>query len=142
MAIDTGMQLLEKMFAVEMAFMKSDKKDKTVLAEAFHESVTVHEPSSLPYAGDWKGLNGVAALFGRMAEIWSHIGIENMQAAQSGNIVFMSCRLTLVSRANEITIEQPFSEVLHFQEGRLLKGTPFYFDTAEIVSALRSGITV
>jgi len=96
----------------------------------------VHEPHSLPYAGDWNGLEGIASLFQTMHESWSGVAVENLQAAQADDIVFMSCTLSLTARANGVTIKQPFAEVLRFRDGRLIEGTPFYYDTSEILAAL------
>jgi hypothetical protein len=64
----TAMELLGRMFEVEMSFVQSERKDIAALARAFHGEVVVHEPASLPYAGEWRGLAGVAALFGKMRE--------------------------------------------------------------------------
>ena len=58
--------LVERMFAAEFAFMKSGGQDPGLLAEAFHRDVVVHEPASLPYSGDWRGLAGVADLIRHM----------------------------------------------------------------------------
>lgn len=132
----TAMQLLERMFEVEMSFLKSDVKDVAILASAFHGDVVVHEPASLPYAGDWRGLKGIGELFRRMSDVWSDVRVEALEAVQSDNTVFMACTLYLTSRANGATIKQPFAEVLHFNDGLLLEGTPFYYDTSEIITAL------
>lgn len=133
----TAMQLLDNMFAVEMRFLKADAKDAAMLATAFHQDVVVHEPASLFYCGDWRGLEGVSALLGKMCEVWSDIRVEDLEAAQSGDTVFMACTLHLTSRGNGNVIQQPFAEVLRFQDGVLLEGTPFYHDTSAIVAALR-----
>jgi ketosteroid isomerase-like protein len=136
-AQNTAMQLLENMFAVEMRFLKSDAKDPDALSTAFHPDVVVHKPESLPYPGDWRGLAGVGALLRKMSEVWSDLRVDGLEAAQSGNTVFMTCTLHLTSRDNGNVIRQPFAEVLRFQDGVLLEGTPFYYDTSEIVAALR-----
>jgi ketosteroid isomerase-like protein len=128
----TAMQLLTRMFEVEMSFVGADRQDFDALATAFHRDVVIHEPASLPYAGDWRGLEGLGALFRRMRQVWSEMEVEGLQAARSGDIVFMTCTLRLTSRANGTTIEQPFAEVLQFADGLLLEGTPFYFDTGEL----------
>lgn len=96
-----------------------------------------YEPQSLPYAGDWNGLDGVGALFRKMREIWSDVAVEDLQTAQNDNVVFMSCMLSLTSRATGATIIQPFAEVLRFKDDRLIEGTPFYYDTGEILAILR-----
>jgi hypothetical protein len=132
----TAMELLDNMFDVEMRYLQSGPDGADLLASAFHPDVIVHEPKSLPYAGDWKGLEGVGALFRKMREIWSDVKVEGLQAAQNGDVVYMSCTISLVARANGATVRQPFAEVLRFQNGRLLEGTPFYYDTYEILAAL------
>ena len=135
-----AMPLLECMFEVELDFLRSDGRDVQSLARAFHADVVVHEPASVPYAGDWKGLEGIAALLGRMRDVWSDMTVEDMTAVRVEDTVFMSCSLTLTSRATGAVIRQPFAEVLHFKDGLLLDGTPFYYDTAEIImqSSVRS----
>ena len=134
----SAMQLLQRMFEVEMNFMKSDTHDVQALAEAFHPDVVVHEPASLPYAGDWQGLEGVGALFHRMNEVWSAMSEEDLEALGSGDTVLMTCRLTLTARSNAVRITQPFAEVLRFRDNLLIDGTPFYHDTSAIMSAIGS----
>ncbi|RWB35151.1 nuclear transport factor 2 family protein [Mesorhizobium sp.] len=136
----TAMELLENMFDVEMRFLRSDSDRVDMLAGAFHAEVVVHEPQSLPYAGDWNGLDGIGALFHKMQEIWSDVAVEGLQACQSDDTVYMSCTLRLTARANGAVVVQPFAEVLRFKEGRLIEGTPFYYDTAEIVTTLGSSV--
>lgn len=130
------MQLLQRMFDVEMRFMKSDARDLQMLAEAFHPDVIVHEPASLPYAGDWRGLEGVGALFQRMNDIWSVVSVDSLEALGSGDTVMMTCKLTLTLRSSGVTISQPFAEVLRFRDDLLIDGTPFYYDTGVIMGAI------
>ena len=132
----TAMELLERMFEVEMRFVKSDANDLDQLADAFHPDVVIHEQGSLAYPGDWVGLEGVGKLLRRMRDVWSDLGVDGLEAARVGDTVFMACTLSLTSRANGTTIKQPFAETLHFADDLLIDGTPFYYDTAEIVAAL------
>ncbi|CAN7538100.1 nuclear transport factor 2 family protein [Bosea sp. LjRoot237] len=132
----SAMELLERMFAVELRFLQQEQADLGLLATAFHPDVVVHEPASLPYAGDWYGLDGIGRLFRTMRATWSDLSIDGLQAAKTVDTVFMSCTLRLTARASRRTITQPFAEVLRFEDGRLIEGTPFYFDTAAIKAAL------
>ena len=131
-----ALELLKHMFDVEMRFIQSDSGDVEQLAEAFHRNVVIHEPASLPYAGDWRGLEQLAALFRKMREVWSDMSVDGLEAARDGDTVLMRCTLSMTSRATGRRIAQPFAEVLRFQDELLVDGTPFYFDTAEIVAAL------
>ncbi|MGE7473174.1 nuclear transport factor 2 family protein [Bosea sp. NPDC003192] len=132
----SAMDLLDRMFAVELRFLQQDEADLDLLATAFHPDVVVHEPASLPYAGNWRGLDGIGRLFRTMRETWSDLSVDGLQAARTGDVVFMTCTLRLTARSSGRTLTQPFAEVLRFEGGRLIEGTPFYFDTAEIGSAL------
>ncbi|MGX1787480.1 nuclear transport factor 2 family protein [Bosea sp. NPDC055332] len=132
----SAMELLERMFAVELRFLQQDEADLDLLATAFHPDVVVHEPASLPYAGDWRGLDGIGRLFRTMRATWSDLTVEGLQVAKTGDTVFMSCTLRLTARSSGKTLLQPFAEVLRFEGGRLIEGTPFYFDTAAIKAAL------
>ena len=131
-----ALRLLEPMFAAEFAYMRSDPPDATLLEAAFDPEVVVHEPGSLPYAGDWRGLDDVAALIRLMGETWSQMTLEGLVAVRDGDLVFLSCTLRLVSRATGRSIEQPFAEALRFRGGRLLEGRPFYFDTAALLATI------
>lgn len=129
-------ELLKHMFEVEMRFIHSDSGDVGQLAEAFHRDVVIHEPASLPYAGDWRGLEQLAALFRKMREVWSDMTVDELEAARDGDTLFMRCTLSMTCRANGRRIVQPFAEALRLKNDLLVDGTPFYFDTAEIVAAL------
>ena len=130
-----AMELLSRMFDVELRFLRSDEPDLRMLATAFHPDVVVHEPKSLPYAGDWLGFEGIGALFRRMREVWSDLKVDRLEATRDGDMVFMACTIHLTSRATGVSITQPFAEVLRFKNDLLIEGTPFYYDTAEILSA-------
>ena len=133
----TAMQLLAKMFEVEMAYMASTEKDASILAQAFHPDVVVREPRSLPYAGDWQGYDGLQALFRLMSDAWSDMQVLGMTAARENDKVFMTCTLRLTVRATGRIIEQPFAEALTFRDGLVADATPFYHDTHAIVASLQ-----
>lgn len=136
------MQILERMFQVEMSFIGSEGKDIGILAEAFHPDVVVHEPTSLPYSGDWKGLAGVAGLMHQMNRAFSKIAVENLNCSGSPAKLYVSCTLHMTSRATGMSVTQPFAQILRFEDGLLIEGTPFYFDTAEIQAALSHPVSI
>jgi ketosteroid isomerase-like protein len=135
----TAMQILENMFDVEMSYLSSHTKDVESLTSAFHSDVVVHEPASLPYAGDWQGLEGIGRLLQKMSDTFSNVSVDSLECAQAGDAIFMTCTLRLTCRASGRTVEQPFAEVLRFENRLLIEGTPFYYDTAEVLSAIQDG---
>jgi hypothetical protein len=131
--------LVERMFAVEMAFMGSNPRDVGQLATAFAEDVVVREPHSLPYGGNWIGLDGISALITRMSDVWSDMRIADLEVTGSPERAYLSCELTMVSRMSGKTIIQPFCERLDFREGRLIDGIPFYYDTQALLDVIAPG---
>jgi ketosteroid isomerase-like protein len=136
-----SLALVERMFSAEFNFMKAGGIDQNILAEAFHPEVVVHEPRSLPYAGDWVGLGGVASLMRAMNHAWAEMAVDRLEVHGDGERVLLACQLRMVARRTDRIVRQPFAERLHFEDGKLIEGTPFYFDTADIAAALTPAIS-
>jgi ketosteroid isomerase-like protein len=131
-----AMAILTRMFTAEMQFMESAHNDLSGIAAIFHPDIVVHEPASLPYAGDWRGHESLGLLFKSMHEVWSFINVEDMRATIDGETLFMFCTLVTTARKSGKEIRQPFAEVLKIKDGLVVEGTPFYYDTATICAAL------
>ena len=69
--------LLSRVLDAQSRFLRS--MDSECLAGVFHPAVVMHDPASLPYAGDWEGLEGVAALLQRWGVLWSESHVEDPQ---------------------------------------------------------------
>jgi hypothetical protein len=67
------------MLSAEFNFMKGGGIDQHILAEAFHPEVVVHEPGSLPYAGDWVGLDGAASLMRAMNDARAEMAVDGLE---------------------------------------------------------------
>jgi ketosteroid isomerase-like protein len=134
-----AMAILTRMFAAEMQFMESDQEDFSGIAAIFHPNIVVHEPASLPYAGDWRGHESLGRLFKGMSDAWSSMSVENMRATLDGDTLFMCCTLIATARNSGKEIRQPFAEVLRIESGLVVEGTPYYYDTAAIGAALSDG---
>ena len=123
---------------MERRFLRSDSGTADLLITAFDPDVVIHEPASLPYPGDWCGLEGVTALFRAVRETWSDIRVEDLRSARDGDTVFMACTLHLTTAPRYGPLDHAaFAEVLRFKGDRLIDGTPFYYDTAAVTALLR-----
>jgi hypothetical protein len=65
--------------------------------------------------------------------------VDDVEGVREGGVIFMTCKLQVTCRANGAVIHQPFAELLRLQDNKLIDGTPFYYDTAELVAAIRQG---
>ncbi len=71
-----------------------------------------------------------------MGAAWSQVQLGPITSVRDGDTVMMSSVIHLTARTSGARIQQPFAEVLRFDEGRLIEGTPFYHDTAQLMKAL------
>lgn len=131
-----AVEVLKRMFSAEMQSVQSGSTDSSGIIAAFHPDIVVHEPASLPYAGDWRGHGGLKELFKNMHDIWEKMDVEDMEATIEGDKLFMSCTFVATARQTGQTIRQPFAEVLKLKDDLVIEGFPFYFDTVAINAAL------
>lgn len=131
-----AMEILNRMFTAEMQSVQSGGTDMSGIAAAFHQDIVVHEPVSLPFAGDWRGHEGLKQLFKNMHEKWSSMDVEDMQATIDGDTLFMSCTFVATARQTNTNVRLPFAEILKMKDGLVSEAFPFYYDTVAINRAL------
>jgi ketosteroid isomerase-like protein len=106
---------------------------RPLLADSFN----VVEADGLPYAGVFRGYDGLMAL---MAKVQSHWGtqfsgeIEHYIA--SGDRVAVLLLMKGVEAETGAAVSVPLCEVWELKEGKVASVRPFYWDTAQI-AALR-----
>ncbi|WP_163852804.1 nuclear transport factor 2 family protein [Paenibacillus elgii] len=131
-----AMEILNRMFAAEMEFMRSDGNDFSGIKSAFHPDIVVHEPVSLPYPGDWCGYEELGRLFNTMHNTWSSMNVENMLATLDSDTLFMGGTLVAKARQTEKEVRLPFAQILKIKDKLVIEAFPYYFDTALINAAL------
>ena len=131
-----AMEIVNRMFAAEMEFMRSDGSDFSGIKSAFHPDIVVHEPASLPYPNDWCGYEALGRLFKLMHKTWSSMSIENMTATLEGDTLFLGCTLVATARQTGTEVRLPFAEILKIKDNLVIEAFPFYFDTALINAVL------
>lgn len=131
-----AMEILNRMFTAEMQFMHSDGSDLSGIKAAFHPDIVVHEPNSLPYAGDWRGYEELGRLHKIMHNTWSSLMTENMHATIDGDTLFMGCTLVATARHSGKEIRLPFAEILKIKDDLVVEAFPYYYDTVAVNTAL------
>jgi ketosteroid isomerase-like protein len=71
-----------------------------------------------------------------MNDAWAEMAVDRLEVHGDGERVLLACQLRMVARRTDRIVRQPFAERLRFEDGKLIEGTPFYFDTADIADAL------
>jgi len=98
------------------------------LSQYFHTDWVCVEADSLPYSGTFKGFEGgYLRLMKEMLETWDDLSwdIKNIIADDHSVVVL----LDLKGRLGDQTFDMPVCEVWEFRDGKIVRSTPYYFDT-------------
>jgi ketosteroid isomerase-like protein len=85
------------------------------------------EAESLPYGGTYHGFDGYVKLFTTIFGLWedAEAEIESLIADQNS----VAARVVLKGRVGDERFSMPLCEVWDLRDGKIVKVTPYYFDT-------------
>jgi len=123
---ETNRQRVERFIA---AF---DQGQVAVQRALMHPDVIFHSPESLPYGGQWHGLDGWQALKKAISEVWSelYLKIHHVAGAQDDAYFVILAELRARSRRTNDIYESPVMEKWVWRDGLLALVQPYYWDTA------------
>jgi len=115
---------------------------KAYFDRTYHPSVTIHEAPSLPYGGDYHGLEGAAEHALAFTRTW-----DGLQSAEQRNmtprIVATDSEAFVIwtlrgQRPNDAAVtEFPALSHYQFQEGRVIESRMYLFDSAAVNTFVR-----
>ncbi|WP_437316791.1 nuclear transport factor 2 family protein [Sorangium sp. So ce385] len=100
--------------------------------------LVIEEAESLPYGGTYRGPEGFRRLITRVFESVRtfHVEVDGMVA--DGDQVIVMLRLKLGLKGSDREFETKVAEYWRLRDGKVIELRPFYWDTAALVSAVRS----
>ncbi len=113
--------------------------DVATLQELVSPECVVHEPADLPYGGEYKGLDGLLAMFGAILADYefSVTGTPALMAVGDGRVV-VRMDATFLSRRSGRTAEFPVAEIYTLSAGQIVDIDVFYKEPGAI-RALHDG---
>lgn len=121
----TPLQLAEAMFA------GIDAGDWSVVAELMTEDYVIHEPSVLPYGGDWKGRDALPRLFAHVMGYWDDPVVERRGVMGDEQHFVALLSFTMTSKLTGRRFTQPIAEVTRCVGGKMAETWVHYFDPDE-----------
>jgi ketosteroid isomerase-like protein len=104
------------------------------------DDLVVHEPATLPYAGDWHGPAGFLKMVEGFMATWEFKSELTSTAYDGGgDLVFLRVQADVVSVATGKPLSFKIVEVYTVRDGKIADIDVFYKDTAEMVAAI-SGV--
>lgn len=96
------------------------------------KNLIVYEADGLPYRGEYRGIDELKALFGRVVGYWDDLNIEVKAITSGDGYVVGVLQFSGVSKATGRKISMPIAEISEFENGLISSIKPVYWDTKTI----------
>jgi len=116
-------------------YKATGRGDWAKAATLMTDDMLIREAESLPFAGTYRGVQGLRDLF---ATVQSTLGIERIdmhQVTAGGDWVVVLLDLVL---AGTPPVRAPLAEAFRLQDGKVCEIVPYYFDTSVVAKAIEA----
>ena len=103
------------------------------VAEFMADDFVIHEPSSLPYGGEWHGRDALQRLFAHVMAYWRDPAVEWLELLGGERHTVALLHFTVTPPGNDDRFSQHVAEVTTFDDaGKMTAMRIHYFDTGEM----------
>ncbi|HLM72342.1 MAG TPA: nuclear transport factor 2 family protein [Polyangiaceae bacterium] len=97
-------------------------------------NVVIHEAASLPYGGEYHGIEGFSRLAAAVYSTWKSFEVDMTELLDAGPTVVALIQLRVTMKESGQVVEMPLAEVWRLRDGKVVDLRPFYWDTAVLRS--------
>lgn len=131
---------LEALATVRKLFEAVARRDAGAYFAAYHPDILIREPPSLPYGGDYRGLEGVLRHAERFRATWDRYQSEDSRELEP-EFLAVGDRVVVLWRfrargLNGESIDLPAVSIYRLQDGKIIESRMYHFDTAALVRFL------
>ncbi|MFZ3494828.1 nuclear transport factor 2 family protein [Streptomyces sp. 5.8] len=134
-------ETLTRFYAAETAYIAAGGPGRAgfeEIAACLHPQVVLHQAPGLPYAGDWRGPDGIERFMAVMGEAWQSVEFLEQHRMIDGPDVVVTSRVRFVARASGRALETRIVQLMSVRDGRITEIRPFYWDPTAVATALRT----
>jgi ketosteroid isomerase-like protein len=108
------------------------------MAAHLHPDVVARQGPTVPYPGDWHGIDGVERFFTVFSETWSTLELSEIQyfEGESGLAIKMRMRATAVATGK--SLDTLCGHFLIFEDGLIREFNVFYKDPVQVLEATQA----
>lgn len=131
----------ENVEVIRRLFEGVEGRDLDAYLTTCHPEVVIREPDSLPYGGEYRGLDGFERHAVRWLRTWGSLqpGDERKLNAifhDADDTVIVRWQLRARAPGTEAALDAPMVGVYRMHEGELVEAQMFYADTATVLRFL------
>ncbi len=115
------------------------KGDWDAVAGYMAEDFVIHEPSSLPYGGEWRGRDALQRLYAHVMGYWEDPVVKWMELVGGEKYAVALLHFTVTAKSSGKRFETHIAEVTEFdRDGKMASMRIHYFDTAHMLGQLQA----
>jgi ketosteroid isomerase-like protein len=100
------------------------------------ESLVIKEAASLPYGGEYHGLQGFRSLLAKLTESWAAVSFADFSYATGDDLVVAMFLMHATARATRQKTSFRVIEIWRFSAGKVVAIEPYYWDTHALLDTL------
>jgi ketosteroid isomerase-like protein len=131
--------LLDSFYAAEVRYIAEGGAaagaDFSDMASHFHADVVVHQGPTVPYGGDWRGIDGVERFFAAHSETWQTLDLSDIRYFEGDTGVAVTLRMRAIARRTGRSVDTRTAGLLTFEDGLIRDFRVFYFDPVQVRDA-------
>lgn len=93
---------------------------------------TLHQAASLPYAGVYRGVEGVKKFFLVFFQVWQTFRSDETEYFSLDNERVLALSQVRATTKTGHQLDMPMAQLFIVRNGKMLEARPFYWDTAEV----------
>jgi uncharacterized protein YciI/ketosteroid isomerase-like protein len=131
--------------AVRALFKAVDRRDSEGVRAVYDENITIHEAASLPYGGDYHGLEGALRHGRGFRAAWDRFqpdearGLDPQIVADADHVVVL-WRHEVVNAETGDRLDLPAVSVYRMEHTKIANSRMFHFDTAALLRFLERNV--
>jgi len=110
-----------------------------VVADFMSDDLVIHEPTSLPYGGEWRGRDALQKLYAHVMGYWEDPAVKWQELVGGEKYAVALLHFTVTAKSSGKRFETHIAEVTEFDDaGKMASMRIHYFDTAHMVEQLKA----
>ncbi|MET0456830.1 MAG: nuclear transport factor 2 family protein [Mycobacterium sp.] len=105
------------------------------VAAHFHADVVVRQGPTVPFGGDWHGIDAIERFFALFTETWSSLKLSDIQSFEGETGVATSMRMQATARSTGKPLDTRVGHFYTFADGLIREITVFYLDPVGVTEA-------
>ena len=109
------------------------------VADFMSDDLVIHEPTSLPYGGEWRGRDALQKLYAHVMGYWKDPVVKWQELVGGEKYAVALLHFTVTAKSSGKRVDTHIAEVTEFDDaGKMASMRIHYFDTAHMVEQLKA----